>query len=156
MALLNSRQNYKGDYDANLIEQWSKCVEMANASSDKRISSNNVFITINAALIAILQFTSGWHDALISIVGVVVSSLWYATIKSYRELNTVKYMLINRMEKELPSLPFTEEWRLLKKNKKYTALTKIEQWLPFIFIVLFIITICISLLSSCGSVTQHP
>ena len=144
MSLFNPREGYKGEYSNDLIEQWSKCVEMANASSDKRISSNNVYITINAALIAVLQFTSGWHDAIISVVGIVISCLWLATISSYRELNAAKYKVINQIERELPSKPFCEEWRLLGKKKKHKTLTAIEKCLPWVFIALFLSMLILS------------
>ena len=124
-----------------LLEQWSKCVDMANSNSDKRISSNNAFLTIEAALLAVISFTGDWKNILLSLIGIVVSVFWLISISSYKTLNSVKYEIINELEQRLPALPFTEEWERLQKRKKYSLLTTTERMLPIVFIILFSVVI---------------
>ena len=44
-------------------------------------------------------------------------------IKSYRDLNTAKFEIINDAEKRLPLKIFYDEWQLLKRERP-------ENWLP--------------------------
>lgn len=39
------KENYNGDYDSAVLEQWKTCVEMANNNTEKRSNSNNYYIT---------------------------------------------------------------------------------------------------------------
>jgi|GEM_PF-6476309 len=43
------------DKDA-LLSQWQTCVEMANSVSQRRDSMNNLFVTLNIALLAANSF----------------------------------------------------------------------------------------------------
>lgn len=140
MALINSNtQNPE-----QLLEQWAKCVEMANSSSDKRISSNNAFLTIEAALLAVTSFTGEWQNILLAIIGIVVSVFWLISIGSYKMLNTVKYEIINELEQNLAASPFAEEWNRLKQKRNYSLLTTTEKMLPVVFIVLFAVIVLVA------------
>ena len=135
-----SRKKYEGDYDATVLEQWKTCVDMANSNTEKRNTANNVYITINAAILAIVTFTLDYKSILLSIVGILICALWIKTIRSYTKLSKAKYDIVNEIEKKLPLQPFTCEWKELNKVG-YTGLTKIEFVLPVVFIVLFAIAI---------------
>jgi hypothetical protein len=54
---------------------------------------------------------------------VVISITWALLIKSYRDLNTAKFKIINDAEERLPLKIFYDEWQLLKREKP-------ENWLP--------------------------
>ena len=103
MTLINE-QYERSDKDEIILEQWSKTVEMADTSIDKRINSINVDLTIEAALIAIISFTSSWWNYAVAVVGVFVSVVWYMSLKSYSVLSKTKYSIINEMEEMLPSM----------------------------------------------------
>ena len=109
---------------------------MANSNTEKRNSANNVFITINSAILAIVTFSLDYKSILLSIIGIVICTLWIRTIKSYTQLSKIKYDIINEIEKYLPMRPHTYEWEKLQKDK-YVGLTKIEKFLPIVFIILF-------------------
>lgn len=51
------REEFSEQYDSTVLEQWKTCVEMANSNTEKRTNSNNIFISINAALLAVVSFT---------------------------------------------------------------------------------------------------
>ena len=137
MPLKNTEYNGIDNSDI-IVEQWSKAVEMADTSIDKRINSTNVYITIEAALIAVMSFAKDWINYIIPIVGVTVAVVWFFSIRSYRALSKTKYIVINEMEELLPVKPFRYEWELLKANKRYKHVTTLEQCLPIIFGVLFV------------------
>jgi hypothetical protein len=128
-------------YETLLLEQWKTCVEMANCNSEKRITTNNVYITINTAIFAIISFTWSYKNILLSVVGIIVCILWTFSINSYKRLSSKKYKIINEMERNLPTQPFSYEWFLLGNNKKYKRFTQVEKSLPILFILLYSISI---------------
>lgn len=134
-------EEYGEHYKEHLLEQWKTCVEMANSISEHRISTNNVYITVNAAIIALISFTFDYKSILLSIVGAIVSILWLNSIISYMKLNDVKYKIINKIEEKLPISPYSYEWSLLEDDKRYRRFTHLERILPWLFITLYIICI---------------
>lgn len=99
---------------------------MANSNTEKRTNSNNIFITINAALLAVISFSLDYESIALSIVGIAVCIVWLNSIESYKKLSSVKYDIINEIELQLPLRPFTYEWERLS-NENYLKLTKILQ-----------------------------
>lgn len=132
-----NRNKYKGDYEATILEQWKTCVEAANGVTEKRNNSNNIYITINTALFAVITFSFDYKSILLSLIGIVISILWINSINSYKKLNSVKYSIINEIERKLPLAPFAYEWDKLCNERKYIRLTKIEKILPGLFIGLY-------------------
>lgn len=141
-----SREDYGEDYDSVVLEQWKICVEMANSNTEKRTNSNNIFITINAALLAVVSFSMEYKSMLLSVVGIAVCVVWIYSIESYKKLSSVKYHIVNEMEQRLPLKPFAYEWSKLKTEKKYLGLTHIEKILPGLFILLYGISIILPIL----------
>ena len=148
------RREYKGDYDATVLEQWKTCVEMANSNTEKRTNANNIFITINSALFAVITFALDYKSILLSAIGIIVCILWLNTIKSYRKLSDVKFAIVNEIEKLLPLSPFTHEWSELQATR-YVGLTKIEKILPWLFLVLYVVSILWPLVEMLPSLTCH-
>ncbi len=126
--------------DELLLEQWQTCVEMANSISQRRDTMNNIFVTLNLAIMATVSIVWDIKSILILVAGIVVCVLWLLFIRNYKQLNSVKFDVTNGIEKKLPVQPFCEEWDKLQSNKKYMDGTKLEKWLPIMFIALYIVT----------------
>ena len=135
------RKTYGDGYDAAVLEQWKTCVEMANSNTEKRNNANSLFITLNAALFAVITFAWDYKSIFLSVIGIVVCVLWLNSIRSYKQLSSVKYHIVNEIEKKLPLAPFTHEWEKLRLEYNYVGLTKIEKVLPWLFLVLYIVAI---------------
>ena len=82
-----------------------------------------------------------YKSILLSIIGIVVCVLWLSSIRSYKQLSSVKYDIVNEIEKKLPLAPFTYEWEKLKLEHNYVGLTRIENVLPWLFLVLYAVAI---------------
>lgn len=147
-----SREDYGADYDSVVLEQWKTCVEMANSNTEKRTNSNNIFITINAALLAVVSFSMEYKSIVLSVVGIAVCVVWLYSIESYKKLSSVKYHIVNEIEQQLPLKPFAYEWEKLRAEKKYLGLTQIEKILPWLFILLYGISIILPILNWLPSV----
>ncbi|HQE50119.1 MAG TPA: hypothetical protein PKI14_15940 [Fervidobacterium sp.] len=125
--------------DEILLAQWQTCVEMANSVSQRRDTMNNIFITLNLAIMAAVSVVWDIKSILILAAGFVVCILWILFIRNYKLLNAAKFEVINGIEKKLPCQPFNKEWDKLKSNKKYRDGTKLERLLPIMFILLYIV-----------------
>ena len=141
-----SRKEYGAEYDMVILEQWKTCIEMANSNTEKRTNSNNIFITINAALLAVISFSLEYKSIILSVVGIAVCAVWLCSIDNYKKLSSVKYDIVNEIELKLPLKPFSEEWGRLTGENKYLGLTKIEKVLPWLFVVLYAISILLPLI----------
>ncbi len=139
MPLIKDPEHLTDEQKQMLLSQWSTCVSEANAVSDKRISTNNIYITVNSALVALMSFTGNWQNCMLACIGLCVVWLWLHSLKSYRRLNAAKYAVILELEKYLPAAPFDAEWEILQKDKKYHRLTSTEFVLPFVFLLLYIL-----------------
>lgn len=138
-----------------LLSQWQTCVEMANSVSQRRDSMNNLFVTLNIALLAANSFLWDMKTILLSIAGICICVVWTFFIKNFKLLNTAKFLIINEIEKKMPIQAFNEEWKHLKDNKKYREGTKLEIAFPVIFIVLYISIIIIMIATKCCGIGEN-
>lgn len=122
----------------NLLAQWQTCVEMANAVSERRDTMNNLFVTLNLAIIAAISYMWDIKTIGLLIAGIVVCIVWTLFIRNFRELNRAKFEVINAIEQQLPVKAFCNEWQYLKKTKKYIEGTKLEKSLPISFSILYL------------------
>ena len=134
-----------------VLAQWQTCVEMANSVSQRRDTMNNIFVTLNLAIVAAISINWDVKSLFILVAGIVVSVIWLLFIRNYKLLNTEKFNVINDIEKKLPVKPFNDEWKRLEKNKKYQDGTKLEKILPIMFIVLYLIAIITLIAIKCCS-----
>lgn len=134
--------------DDILIIQWQTCVEMANSVSQRRDTMNNIFVTLNLAIMAAVSMVWDIKSILILVAGCAICGLWILFIQNYKRLNTAKFEIINKMERDLPYQPFNIEWEKLKNNKEYKDSIKLERFLPIMFIILYIVTIIVIWLSN--------
>ena len=152
----HTKETYDGSFTTDLLEQYKLYVQTAENVSTRRISSSRYLLTVNAALIASYGFQSAssgqmYWLILISVVGITVSLLSHSIIKSHRDLNAVKFKLIQKMERQLPVALYGYEWQLAEcgQGRAYRRVSHIELWIPrilfslhvvaLIFIVIFII-----------------
>lgn len=110
---------------------------MANEVSKRRDTTNNVFVTINLAIVAgLTSLNTKW---LILFIGITLNVLWWLLIRNYKDLNTAKFSIIMDIEKKLGFRPLGAEWNRLKKNSNYINATLLENAFPIIFSLSYII-----------------
>ena len=147
-ALFNlNKEDNENLYYNHLMECYKFFSGTADAASARRQVANAFYLTLNTAFLALIGYTlrhATKNDNLASMLvvpiasflGLVLSHLWFRTIKSHKQLNTGKFEVIHLMEKEMPFAPYTAEWKSLeegKNPKRYQEITKIETRLPKIF-----------------------
>ena len=120
-----------------ILEQWRVCVEMANDIGQRRLDSNNLFIAINTGILAVFTFASHFNDICLVFLGIIVSIIWCYIIDSYKNLNEIKYQIVLELEKFLPATPFGYEWHMVKELEKYNTFSKLEKFIPIVFIAFY-------------------
>ncbi|MBN2415426.1 hypothetical protein JXO52_06275 [bacterium] len=146
-VLMCSKSEYGTSFKNHNIEIYKNYVEMADRISQRRLTSNSFFLTINTVIIGAVGYVGfgevGKVDpkfySLIAIAGIVLCFLWFALILSYKSMNTYKFKVIHEIEKLLPLAPYAREWELAKKGKdwsKHIPFTYIEMLVPWVFILL--------------------
>jgi hypothetical protein len=139
-------QEKQKDQNDILLSQWQICVEMANSVSQRRDAMNNIFITLNLAIIAAVSFVWNAKTVFLLIAGIVLCVIWLLFIRNFKLLNEAKFHVINEIEEKLPMKPFGCEWEKLQSNKKYMDGTKLERALPITFIGLYVAAIVVLLI----------
>ena len=148
-------EEYGEKYPDHFLEQYKLYVEMADRVSQRREQSNRFYVTLLAALAALLVVVARFVLAeegtevafltgvvlICSVFGAALSVIWWVNIRSYRELNSAKFTIINRMEQQLPAAGYSDEWEILRPKAappKYFQLTRIEQFVPVVVGALFL------------------
>ena len=142
----HSEGKYKGDFNTHLLEQYKVYVQSAENVSARRVASNRYMLTLSAAIVALYgvlyaNFDLDWWALVIPAIGVPVSLVWYRIIKSHADLNRVKFKIIHEIEEHLPMAVYGYEWDLIGEGpkKRYRAVTKIERWVPWLFVALHVV-----------------
>lgn len=134
------------DKDQDVLAIWQTCVEMANGVSQRRDTMNNLFVTLNIAVIAAVSWMWDVKTVFLCVAGLVICVVWLLYINNFKRLNAAKFRVIYDLEERLGVTPFKDEWDILKKTKRYLEGTKLERILPIAFAlgyaVVFLILIC--------------
>lgn len=134
------------DKKQDVLAIWQTCVEMANGVSQRRDTMNNLFVTLNIAVIAAVSWMWDVKTVFLCVAGLVICVVWLLYINNFKRLNTAKFRVIYDLEERLGVTPFKDEWDILKKTKRYLEGTKLERILPIAFAlgyaVIFVILIC--------------
>lgn len=125
----------------HLLEQYKLYVEMADKISERRQSANSYFLSVNSALLAFVGYLTTKETTeylwLLGVAGMILSYLWYRLVRSYRDLNTAKFLVVHAIEQQLPLSPYDAEWEAMgcgKNPKLYKPVSHIEGGVPLAFV----------------------
>ena len=139
-----TKESYGEKYHEHYLELYKMYANTAEKISDRRQSNNSFFLTLNTAIIAVVSYLQLGEEAgkstelywLISLSGIIVCYAWYRLIKSYKQLNSGKFKIVNLIEKNLPIAPYDAEWEALGRGKNhqlFIPFNKIETIVPWLF-----------------------
>jgi len=146
-----SPNNPKDKSSELLIEQWKLTAEMADRVSSRRIETSKFYSSLLTGLIAVIPFALGLNISTdmqrltllsIGIMGLLLCYIWIVNIRSYKQLNSLKFKVIHEIEKGLPFPCFTREWEIGAKEKSsrsYLRLSVVEQYVPLLLMIPFLI-----------------
>ncbi|PZG02056.1 hypothetical protein C1I99_04260 [Micromonospora deserti] len=145
-------------YQAALLDQYKLYVEMADRISARRGLMNTFFLTLNTVIVT--AFGAFWKDpptapvwylTAPAVVLLMQCAAWFWLLRSYRQLNSAKYIVIGALEERLPASPYWRaEWKALGEGKdpsRYWPLTHLEQWVPVSFALVYLGAFIIALIA---------
>lgn len=132
-----------------LLEIYKLTVEMSDRLSARRALANTFFLTMESTLLTVLGVWIGNGEKVsirtasaLAVVSVLIASLWWLQISSYRNINEAKFKVIHKIEKDLVFAPYTIEWDLIRAaRKRHKDLTKTERYIPFAFLAIDLLLI---------------
>jgi len=134
-------------YYALLIEQYKIYVEMADRASFRRVSINLFFLITNIMIVGIMALGISRSSTELSLSLLVlpllgllaISYCWWRVVRFYRHTVNIKDQVIGALEKRLPSSPIFSAERVTAEQKgSFTPLKRIETYMPFIFMLLYL------------------
>jgi hypothetical protein len=128
-----------------VLELYKVMVASSEALVARRQGVNTFFLTVNGAILTALGLiVTAVHDARIeafavialAATGVILALAWRSLLISFSQLNTGKFVVINRIEDLFPVAIYAAEWNALgegKDPKKYRSSTSREVWITWTF-----------------------
>lgn len=149
ILFISASDKYGDKYIEHLLDQYKIYINATEKISDRRQKTNEFFLGLNTALLALLGFiatkTSQSEITIMlgvsAIAGITMCYLWYRIIASYKGLNSAKFKVIHAIEMRLPLALYDTEWEMLGRGedkKVYWPFSHIELHVPKIFIAIYI------------------
>ena len=155
-----NKEEYGQKFNDHLLEQYKLYVEMTDRVSTRRAHTNRFYVSLVSGLLALLSIVAGRGDfgdipdivfVAVAGLGTLLCVVWYVNISGYRQLNRGKFQVIYEMERHLPFQPYDREWEIIKKKKDgktYFGVSKIEQYVPLLVALPFLVLLVYLLLKS--------
>jgi len=150
-------EEYGPNYQAHLLEQYKLYIEMTDRISNRRDQMNKFYMSLLSGIVVIFSIvieSNIFSDFRImgfivfSVLGLSLCLLWNINLDSHRRLNAGKFKVIHEIEQNLPFLCYEREWEIIgkgEKDKRYFPFTKIEQYIPLILAIPYILLFAYSL-----------
>lgn len=147
-----NKNSYGEKFHEHLLEQYKLYVEMMDKVTERRGQTNTFNISLLSGLLALLSLLvnkdnnlfSGDQNILLlllAIFGISLCYVWQTNINSYKQLNSLKFKVINEIESHLPFPCYYREWEILSESQKnpYKRLNKVEKFVPLILSIPYIL-----------------
>jgi hypothetical protein len=116
-------------------EQYKIMVSSTEKVTESRMKVNNLFFTITSSILSVgfvlgktfgFTITATLGMFVLTLLSFVVSFFWERLIDSYGKLNTGKFKVIDKIEKQLRTNMFEDEWKILTEEINYEPNTRTE------------------------------
>ena len=120
---------------------------MADRAAARRVLTNVFFLTLHTTLLGLLglslshqPFVKSVSLLFITLLGAILMCyVWWRLARYYRHLSMAKQVIINELEKRLPSRALgLGESKILSGDKPYNPLRRLELHFPAIFALLYV------------------
>lgn len=138
-------------YQNHILEQYKLYIETTDKISSRRNAANIFFLTLNSTILGAIGFSfekihlvnPKWLVSIPILSILILVLAWIGLIRAYGKINTAKFKVIGKLEEKLPASPYwLAEWQELGEGKslrKYFPLTALENIVPIIFGIIYII-----------------
>ena len=152
-----SQQAYGDSYRKDVLDLYKMFVASADKISDRRQTANAFFLTLNSTIVGLVGYLNSLQDAksanhylfaLVPVAGMLICYMWFSMIRSYRNMNSGKFQVINTIEKMLPIRPYDAEWIALGRGKdprRYLEFSQVEKNIPIVFFLIHLVVLAMSI-----------
>ena len=116
-------------------------VETANTVSQRRDNTNKFFVTLTAAIPAVVVYSRGNIDIYslstalpIAVIEVAICGIWLYMLSVYKNLNKAKFDVILDLEQQLPYAGFDKERKMYEGPNS----TDVAKYIPIMLMVIYI------------------
>lgn len=146
------KYGHEQQYCEHILEQYKLYVDSALKTSEQRNNANTFFLTLHTLLIGAIGLIfqakflpdPRWLILLPVTAALMLCGVWWRLLKSYQQLNSGKFAVIDEFESKLPARPFVSaEWYVLGEGnvpELYSPFTSVERIVPIMFAFLYIIS----------------
>lgn len=133
------------------VELYKLMVASSESLVARRQGVNTFFLTVHGAILTAAGLLLGngasptlrnWGMLVLALTGFVLATAWRSLLLSAGQLNTGKFVVINRIEKLLPVAVYQAEWKALDEGKnphKYRTFTSRETSVPMTFQAIYVL-----------------
>ena len=138
------------DKKSQAIALHAKLVDTACASETKRQGVSVASAGLISAGVALFAADRGFPFLFLTAPILIISAIWFVTVRYYQQLAKWKWQVIQEIERELEFQPFTREWELYKARKSRFTFgpSTLEQIIPaaiFVSTLLYVAHILLEL-----------
>ena len=117
---------------------------MLTQTNVRRTATARFFITLVSGLFGLLTIISRpnvdaetelWITDFVAGFSILLSCIWYISIRSLRHTARIQRSLLSEMEEQLPYAFITRQEQLLAKKQAWLNPGKIEQYVPLIMML---------------------
>lgn len=112
------------------LELYKVFVESVAQNEAKRLQANSTYMGFCGALAAVAASISGANIPLLAVAALLLSLIWYLTIRYHRDLAAAKFEVIDKLEATFSIKPYEEEERYMKAKRRFLSLSEIESLGP--------------------------
>jgi hypothetical protein len=152
----------KGEASGQMYDLYKLMVASSEALVARRQGVNTFFMTINGVLLTALSLIGGsvvrtslgaLGICFLALTGALLSFAWRSLIRSFGQLNTGKFAVINEIERHLDAAVYAAEWEALERGENpevYRSFTSREVWVPNTLAAIYVLTAVVALLVATG------
>lgn len=145
------------------LELYKLMVASSENLVTRRQGVNTFFLTINGAILTAAGLLIGNQSdarlqaiglSVLTVTGALLALAWRSLIRSFGQLNTGKFAVINRIEQILPVAVYLAEWKALGEGRnpsKYRTFTSREVWTPWTFFAIYCASAAVGILVAIGA-----
>ena len=127
-----------------LTSQYNAGTSMLTQTNVRRTATARFFITLVSGLFGLLTIISRpnvdaatqlWTTDFVAGFSILLSCIWFISIRSLRHTARIQRSLLSEMEEQLPYAFITRQEQLLAKEQAWLNPGKIEQYVPLIMML---------------------
>ncbi|MFH1095159.1 MAG: hypothetical protein V1728_02995 [Candidatus Micrarchaeota archaeon] len=123
-----------------MLEQYDTLARTTSDVTAWRQGTNQFYLACASSLLGLTAYIkdgSALSSAVLCLLGMLLTRVWWENIQSYKQLNSAKFKVLLDIEKKLAYPAFAKE-REIYKSENRQQFTSIEKHVPTLFLIAFL------------------